>query len=286
MAAAPSRQALPRFHSSTGLRWRFGRMTGVTMLVQMNPLLAQGYSSASQKTRIITESWVGSNMFCPRCGSSHIEHFKNNKPVADFYCPSCGSQFELKSQAGASLERINDGAFTAMIDRITGMDNPDFFFMSYIRKSWTVRDFFFVPKHFFTPEIVEARRPLNPTAHRAGWVGCNILLNKIPATGRIPIIEGGVVNAREAVMKKVNQVERLVVNDMSDRGWLFDVLCCIEKIVGADFTLTQVYAFEAELKARHPDNNNVKAKIRQQLQLLRNRGVIEFVRPGEYRKVL
>ena len=74
---------------------------------------------------VITESWVGSNMFCPRCGCFRIEHFENNKPVADFFCPSCGNQFELKSKDGTSIDRINDGAYSTMLDRITGMNNPD-----------------------------------------------------------------------------------------------------------------------------------------------------------------
>lgn len=155
----------------------------------MNPSLAQKYTSASQKTRVITESWVGCNMFCPRCGSVHISRFGNNMPVADFYCPQCGNQFELKSKNGSSLEKINAGAYKTMIDRITGMNNPDFYFMSYSKADWTVKDFFFVPKHFFTPDIIEERKPLASTAKRAGWVGCNILLGRIPETGRIPIIK-------------------------------------------------------------------------------------------------
>ncbi|MBR4236241.1 MAG: hypothetical protein IKR85_09320 [Clostridia bacterium] len=158
--------------------------------------------------------------------------------------------------------------------------------MSYVKTSWTVRDFFFVPKHFFTPDIIEARKPLAPTARRAGWVGCNILLNKIPATGRIPIIENGIIHARETVVNKVQLVERLVVSNMIARGWLFDILSCIERIPSADFNLTQMYAFEDELSVKHPDNYNIRPKIRQQLQVLRDRGVIEFVRPGEYRKVI
>ena len=173
-----------------------------------------------------------------------------------------------------------------MIDRITGMNNPDFFFMLYKKADWSVRDFFFVPKHFFTPEIIEIRKPLAPTARRAGWVGCNILLNKIPTTGRIPIIEKGVICDPETVLHKVKKAERLVVSNMNARGWLFDVLSCMERIPNADFTLEQMYAFEEELSAKHPDNNNVRPKIRQQLQVLRDRGIVVFVRPGEYRKVI
>ena len=39
------------------------------------------------------------------------------------------------------------------------------------------------------------------------------------------------------------------------------------------------------LQARHPQNNNIRPKIRQQLQVLRDKGVIEFLGRGLYRKI-
>jgi type II restriction enzyme len=36
------------------------------------------------------------------------------------------------------------------------------------------------------------------------------------------------------------------------------------------------------LKARHPSNNNIQAKIRQQLQFLRDRNIIDFIGHGKY----
>ncbi len=255
-------------------------------MLQMDSSLAQKYTNASQKTRVVTEAWVENNMFCPRCGALHIARYENNKPVADFYCPRCNNQFELKSKAGASFEKISDGAYSTMINRITGMNNPDFFFMSYTKSDWLVKDFFFVPKHFFTPEIIEKRKPLTVTARRAGWVGCSILLAKIPTTGRIPIVENGVLLDQGEIIKKVKKADNLLVSNMNARGWLLDVLSCVERIQSINFNLSQVYDFEAELSAKHPDNNNVRAKIRQQLQLLRDKGIIEFASPGEYKKVV
>jgi type II restriction enzyme len=40
------------------------------------------------------------------------------------------------------------------------------------------------------------------------------------------------------------------------------------------------------VQAKHPSNNNVKAKIRQQLQFLRDKGVLDFVGRGQYRMKL
>jgi hypothetical protein len=43
------------------------------------------------------------------------------------------------------------------------------------------------------------------------------------------------------------------------------------------FTTADAYAFERELGQLHPDNRNIKAKIRQQLQELRDRNLLLHV---------
>ncbi|MDX1786848.1 MAG: hypothetical protein R3205_01985 [Psychrobacter sp.] len=53
----------------------------------------------------------------------------------------------------------------------------------------------------------------------------------------------------------------------------------------ANFSLNQVYAFADLLKLKHPENNHIKDKIRQQLQVLRDKGIIEFTGRGQYRKL-
>lgn len=255
------------------------------MNLQMNSALSTSFNSNSQKARVITEQWVSNNMFCPRCGCASISHFENNRPVADFFCQSCGCQYELKSKNGNTLNKINDGAYDTMIERIMSNDNPDFMFMSYNSSDWTVRNFFFVPKHFFTPLIIEKRKALSSTARRAGWVGCNILLGNIPTTGRIPIVENGVIIGKEKIIRRVNTAESLYTDDISARGWLMDVLNCVDKIGHTSFTLDEMYRFEPYLSGLHPDNHNIKAKIRQQLQVLRDRGIIEFTSRGNYRRI-
>lgn len=248
--------------------------------------LADGYSSNTQKARIITENWLSENMFCPRCGRSSISHFENNRPVADFYCPDCGNQFELKSRRNRIASKVSDGAYDMMVQRITGLNNPDFFFMSYSAADWTINDLLFVPKHFFTPSVIEKRNPLSPNARRAGWTGCNILVNLIPETGKISIISHKHVLCKEDILQKVSAVSLLAVDDINSRGWIFDVLRCIEELNTQEFSLSEIYAFENMLHEKHPSNNNIRPKIRQQLQLLRDKGIIEFTGSGKYRRLI
>ena len=61
-----------------------------------------------------------------------------------------------------------------------------------------------------------------------------------------------------------------------------DVLGCVRAIGKVEFTLDDIYAFERRLAALHKNNRNVRAKIRQQLQVLRDRGVLEFLGRGRY----
>lgn len=56
-----------------------------------------------------------------------------------------------------------------------------------------------------------------------------------------------------------------------------------EKINKSEFTLLDVYEFENKLHSLYPKNNNIKAKIRQQLQILRDNN---FLGNGRYLKKL
>ena len=50
-----------------------------------------------------------------------------------------------------------------------------------------------------------------------------------------------------------------------------------------EFDLAEVYKSEEKLAKLHPANRHVRDKIRQQLQVLRDLGILEFLGRGEYR---
>lgn len=255
------------------------------METSLNAQLADGYHSKSQIARVLTESWTAMHMYCPVCGWPTISKFPNNKAVADFYCPNCKNQFEQKSKNGAFGNKIADGAYNTFLQRINSNDNPDFLLMSYSLEKMKVEDMFFVPKHFFVPEVVEKRKPLAENARRAGWVGCNILLDNIPIQGRIPIIHNGIILDKENVLNQVKWAQKFKTENVLARSWLMDILHCVNAIDSPIFTLDRMYFFEKELARKHPNNNNIRAKIRQQLQLLRDQGIIAFLGNGRYQKM-
>jgi type II restriction enzyme len=125
---------------------------------------------------------------------------------------------------------------------------------------------------------------LAKTAHRAGWIGCNINISTIPQNCKISIVKSGIIRDKTAVLKEYEEIKSLQIDNIDSRGWMLDVLFCISMIANDTFNLEQVYRFEKALSEKHPDNKFIKAKIRQQLQVLRDKGYLEFVERGIYKK--
>lgn len=243
--------------------------------------LASAYQNNSQITRILTESWVGENIFCPSCGNT-VSNYENNRPVADFYCPSCKEDYELKSKKNSMGKKIVDGAYSTMIERLSSSQNPNFFFLNYDAKKLFVNNFIVIPKHFFTPKIIEKRKPLAITAKRAGWIGCNILINEIPQNGRIFFVKDGQIEPKNKILDEWNKTLFLRNSQAEQKGWLLDIMLCIDKLNRSNFSLNDMYNFVPLLKTKHPDNGHIEAKIRQQLQVLRDKGYLRFTSRGNY----
>jgi len=67
-----------------------------------------------------------------------------------------------------------------------------------------------------------------------------------------------------------------------ERSWISDILSCVRELDKEIFTLSEIYQFEERLAKLHPRNKHIRPKIRQQLQILRDRGVIKFLDKGLY----
>lgn len=242
------------------------------------------YDSGSQQARVWTERWVADWMFCPNCGSPQLSQFPANSPLADFFCPSCSDQIEVKAKNGKSFGKsVADGAYDTKIARLTSNTNPNLLLLGYDKSAREVRNVCVVPKHFFVPEIIQRRKPLADTVRRAGWVGSNILLSQVPDAGRIYVLRNGQPQPKDAILSKWRQTLFLRDQGVEARGWLLDVMIVVEAIGRTEFSLDDVYAFEARLHVNYPKNNNVRPKIRQQLQVLRDSGYLDFVGRGQYR---
>ncbi len=256
---------------------------GPSMQLQMNSEIAAQYRSASQRVRVMSELWAEQNLYCANCYSGVLVRSRPNTEAIDFKCPDCGAPFQLKSQGSRFGSKIVDAAYGAMQRAILENRTPNLIALHYELKDWRVMDVFLVPRFAFSISAIEKRKPLAVTARRAGWIGCNILLRNIPDDAKIELVRAGVPISPNIVRGKYSRLKPLGSLNPQLRGWTLDVLKIARSVGKEVFTLGDIYGSETELQRLYPSNRHVRPKIRQQLQQLRDLGIIEFLRPGEYK---
>jgi len=119
-------------------------------------------------------------------------------------------------------------------------------------------------------------------------------------TNQTVIVPPEEVRARYTRLKPIREIKT------TQRGWTLDVLNIVRRLVNSEgraprdpnisdkmgrrgtppsdsFTTADAYAFTRELEKLHPDNRHVKDKIRQQLQVLRDMGLLLHIARGEWK---
>lgn len=87
---------------------------------------------------------------------------------------------------------------------------------------------------------------------------------------------------RKAFIRKSNSLQRPKPTKTDLIGWLelvYDVL------PDGEFKNQDIYAYEEEFRQQYPQNLNIRAKIRQQLQILHSLGFIEHPSRGIWKKI-
>jgi type II restriction enzyme len=166
---------------------------------------------------------------------------------------------------------------------IVSDETPYLFLLHYQLPKLTVENVLLIPHFAFTLSLLEKRKPLSANARRAGWVGCNFLLHRIPTDARIPVIQNGRPVSSARVRKAYERLRPLEKLNAQRRGWTLDVLQIVKGLNKQEFTLKEVYDQEDALAKLHPNNTHIQPKIRQQLQVLRDLGLLKFIGSGEYR---
>jgi type II restriction enzyme len=253
------------------------------MNLDLRSEVATNYTSLSQRARVMTETWAEENLYCPSCPSEDLRPAPTGKRVIDFTCSDCDQEYQLKSQSHPFGFSVANSAYKPKIKAIRERRNPNYLFLHYDPMAYRVQSLFLVPKHFMTPSIIEERKPLSENARRRGWIGSNILLGKLPLDARIPIVNDGYEVPKAKVRNAWNRFLFLRNQTIYSRGWLADVLTCVRKLGQETFTLADMYEFEGRLAKLHPGNKHIRPKIRQQLQVLRDKSIIEFLDRGNYR---
>ena len=102
----------------------------------------------------------------------------------------------------------------------------------------------------------------------------------------IEIIRDGVARPRESVREQFRRLNRLREVPIERRGWTTLTLSVLRELQRPEFSLAEIYNREQFFSLVYPNNRNIRAKVRQQLQVLRDLGYLEFCGAGTYRLLL
>jgi hypothetical protein len=226
---------------------------------------------------------VQTNLRCPRCGCP-LRACAANTRSKDFDCTNCDEHFQLKSSTKALRGKLTGGEYRTTLRSVESGHHPSLILMRYSRVTMTVLDVEFVHRACITASCLIPRLPLTATARRAGWQGTLFDLDQVPQTARVRAVFNGAFLPIRELEDQWAVADRILLKRPETRGWAADLLLIVDQLPG-EFALVDVYAFENDLARKHPENFNVRPKMRQQLQVLRDMGFITFGARGVYRKV-
>ncbi len=253
------------------------------MNVTMPINLAAGYKSPAQRARVVTEGWATQQLYCPACSNDRLAPSPPNTRAVDFGCSRCTQSYQLKGKSSAFTVKVVDGAYASLMAAPSSDTAPNLLLLHYNPTAWTVANLVLVPAFAFPPSAIECRKPLAATARRAGWVGCFILLSRIPAEARIDLVRAGQSVSPSSVRAQYQRLLPLKEIAAPERGWTLDVLNVARRLGRSEFTNEDMYAHRDELQRLHPENRHVTDKIRQQLQVLRDTGLLTHIGRGRWR---
>ena len=221
------------------------------MQVHFNSRLADRREDKASTTSSLIEQWAMNNLYCPRCGRPEIFRGTNDN-ASNFYCSECKNKSKLKSKSGVLDHMIVFDSYETLLQ--TDDDNPDFFILNYNENGLYVENLWYIPKYFFVPDFVEKKTP---------WDLGEIFFDEIPIQGKIRIVQNSVPLDKKSVIEQVKRTAFLCENNVASQGWTLDILRCINAIPRQVFTLADIYEFEGYLAVKHPQNQNIRPKIRQ-----------------------
>jgi type II restriction enzyme len=230
----------------------------------------------SQPGRVVPEFWGEQNLYCPNCSSPKLERLTPLAEASDLGCPKCKFRFHIRGQKARFGHTLVDGAYDVAMRSIRSEDGVSYFFVHYDLATWAVRDVLLVPHFAISPSAI---------VKRARGKDCSFALDRIPPDARITIVttispsgagdtECIMISRVEEVREKFRRLKPLADIPASRRGWALDVLNVVRRLRKDEFTSADVYAHARELKQLRPGKGDVRNKIRQQLHVLRDAGLL------------
>ena len=224
--------------------------------------------------RDLCENWFLDNVFCPNCGYEKLN--KTPSSASTFCCSACQNKFlltyrEEKDESQLSVEL--PFSYNKIISQIESALIPDTFVL-FFNEYCDVTRLFLVHKKFITTDAIIQKGNVPFLA-----------LDKILGLGIIRFFQYEEDLDGSEILAAYQNAKLAEEESAEFNGWVKDVYLCIVKIGKEEFELNDVYRYVDYLKQKHVNNNTIEAKIRQQLQVLRKRGYLEFLGHGRFRRL-
>jgi hypothetical protein len=145
----------------------------------------------------------------------------------------------------------------------------------------------FVEEEILVKQIVEDFHRLRNDERtgditKADLQTANKILEALPAKKSPELIRQSLVHSPEEAGFLEDSVESII---SALAGWKLEVFRCVNAIDKQVFTLNDLKPFHAQLGKLYPENQHISDKIRQQLQKIRDLGLLEFLGNGVYKKL-
>jgi type II restriction enzyme len=142
------------------------------------------HSQWKSKSKIIGEFFENKfvNGNCPICDSKALAKYKAGEKSRDIFCTECRSDFQIKATKasfGGESFKLLGAEYTTTLDSVRNGAKINYvvFFYSPVGDLIQPNNMVFIHHSKITEDSIIPRKPLRPSAKRAGWQGCHISFN-------------------------------------------------------------------------------------------------------------
>lgn len=138
--------------------------------------IAERYTSKARAAGITIETWAEHNLYCLSCSADELSRLPTNAIVADLECLACNSRYQVKAKNGRFGTALTGAAYEPLLQAVRAGTMPSYVLVEYDPRFNIVVFVEGVPGRYIDETRILSRKPLKPTARRAGWRGCTISL--------------------------------------------------------------------------------------------------------------
>jgi len=122
------------------------------------------------------ERWLCQNFSCPRCKTGKLRQLEVNSPFIDLKCDECGEGYQVKASNSTlvtrdgKLKKLSGAAYSKSLEGLEERNKCNFLLVQYCREVAEIKEAFLLKKENISSKHLIKRKPLGPSARKAGLV--------------------------------------------------------------------------------------------------------------------